>query len=274
VARLKDDYRQLTGPQKAAIFLLSLSEQHAGKLFEAMEEQEIRELSQSMAGLGNVSAGVVERLFVEFADQLSGSGSLVGSMESTERLLGRFLGRDRVDQIMEEIRGPAGRGVQLNAGASAAQGQWLWFVHADSILPTGFLERFHELDLDSAVVGGSFRFALDSLVWQARLWERGVALRVGLFGLPYGDQGLFVRRAVFERMNGFRPIPLMEDVEFVGRLKREGRIRHLKEHIITSARRWEQEGWWRRTRGNLGLLALYYVGVSPEQLARRYEKKT
>jgi flagellar motor switch protein FliG len=109
VARLKDDYRQLTGPQKAAIFLLSLSEQHAGKLFEAMEEQEIRELSQSMAGLGTVSAGVVERLFVEFADQLSGSGSLVGSMESTERLLGRFLGRDRVDQIMEEIRGPAGR---------------------------------------------------------------------------------------------------------------------------------------------------------------------
>lgn len=109
MARLKDDYRQLSGPQKAAIFLLSLSEQHAGKLFEAMEEQEIRELSQSMAGLGNVSAGVVERLFVEFADQLSGSGSLVGSMESTERLLGRFLARDRVDQIMEEIRGPAGR---------------------------------------------------------------------------------------------------------------------------------------------------------------------
>jgi rSAM/selenodomain-associated transferase 2 len=171
------------------------------------------------------------------------------------------------------VRGPAGRGVQLNAGASAAQGQWLWFVHADSTLPTGFLERFRALDLDSAVVGGSFRFALDSPAWQARLWERGVALRVGLFGLPYGDQGLFVRRAVFERMDGFRPIPLMEDVEFVGRLKREGRIRHLKEHMVTSARRWEQEGWWRRTRGNLGLLALYYVGVPPDELARRYEQK-
>ena len=94
-----------------------------------------------------------------------------------------------------------------------------------------------------------------------------------LFGLPYGDQGLFVRRAVFERMGGFRPIPLMEDVEFVGRMKREGRILHLKVKIVTSARRWERDGWWRRTRGNLGLLALYYVGVSPERLARRYEKR-
>jgi len=77
---------------------------------------------------------------------------------------------------------------------------------------------------------------------------------------------------VFQRMGGFRPIPLMEDVEFVGRLKREGRIKHLKDQMVTSARRWEREGWWRRTLGNLGLLALYYVGVSPERLARRYEK--
>ena len=126
---------------------------------------------------------------------------------------------------------------------------------------------------DPATVGGSFRFALDSTAWQARVWERGVALRVALFGLPYGDQGLFVRRDVFERMGGFRPIPLMEDVEFVGRLKREGRMVHLKVKIVTSARRWEREGWWRRTRRNLGLLALYHVGITPDELARRYEKR-
>ena len=153
-------------------------------------------------------------------------------------------------------RGPAGRGVQLNEGAARADGRWLWFVHADSTLPTVFSPDFASSTSTATIVGGAFRFALDSTAWQARVWERGVALRVGLFGLPYGDQGLFVRRAVFQRMGGFRPIPLMEDVEFVGRLKREGRIQHLKDEMVTSARRWEREGWWRRTRGNLGLLAL------------------
>ena len=194
------------------------------------------------------------------------------------------------------VHGPPGRGVQLNAGAARAEGRWLWFVHADSTLPAGFLAIFRQFDADGAgsaadayanahakgtrvaaaepaVAGGSFRFALDSAAWQARVWERGVALRVALFGLPFGDQGLFVRRAVFERMGGFRPIPLMEDVEFVGRLKREGRIVHLKVRIVTSARRWEREGWWRRTRRNLGLLALYYVGISPERLARAAERE-
>ena len=188
------------------------------------------------------------------------------------------------------VHGPPGRGVQLNAGAGRAEGRWLWFVHADSTLPANFPAIFRQIDAggtgagavaaadpeaagDGGVVGGSFRFALDSNAWQARVWERAVALRVALFGLPYGDQGLFVRREVFERMGGFRPIPLMEDVEFVGRMKREGRILHLKIQIVTSARRWEREGWWRRTSGNLGLLALYYVGVPPERLARRYERK-
>ncbi len=182
--------------------------------------------------------------------------------------------------------------VQLNAGAARAEGRWLWFVHADSMLPSGFPAIFSRLDgvgadsaadaetkvapgaADPEVVGGSFRFALDSAAWQARVWERGVALRVALFGLPYGDQGLFVRRDVFERMGGFRPIPLMEDVEFVGRMKREGRMVHLKVKVVTSARRWERDGWWRRSLRNLGLLALYDVGVTPDELARRYEKKT
>jgi len=109
MARVKDDYRNLTGPQKAAIFMLALSEEQAGKLFEMMDDEEIRELSQNMANLGTVSAAVVERLFVEFADQLSSAGSLVGTYDSTERLLMKTIGKERVDQIMEEIRGPAGR---------------------------------------------------------------------------------------------------------------------------------------------------------------------
>ena len=109
MARMNDDYRSLSGPQKAGIFMLALGESSASKLFDLMDDEEIRELSQAMANLGNVSSNVIERLFVEFADQLSSAGSLVGSYDSTERLLERALGKERVDTIMEEIRGPAGR---------------------------------------------------------------------------------------------------------------------------------------------------------------------
>lgn len=109
MARMKEDYRSLTGPQKAAMLMLSLGEEHSSKLFSMMDDEEIKELSQIMANLGTVSANLIERLFVEFADQLSSTGSLVGSMESTERLLLKSLPKDRVSTIMEEIRGPAGR---------------------------------------------------------------------------------------------------------------------------------------------------------------------
>jgi flagellar motor switch protein FliG len=109
MARVKEDYRSLTGPQKASIMLLSLGEEQSGKLFAMMEDDEIKEVSQIMANLGTIGANIVERLFVDFADALSNTGSLVGSYESTERLLMKSLGKDRVSTIMEEIRGPAGR---------------------------------------------------------------------------------------------------------------------------------------------------------------------
>ena len=109
MARIKEDYRSLTGPQKAAIMMLSLGEEQAGQLFGRMEDDEIKELSQIMANLGTVGANLVERLFVDFADTISNTGSLVGSYESTERLLVKALDKDRVALIMEEIRGPAGR---------------------------------------------------------------------------------------------------------------------------------------------------------------------
>jgi len=107
--RVKDDYRSLTGSQKAALLLLSVGEESASKLFALMHDDEIREISQTMANLGTVSATVVERLFVEFADGISSTGTLTGTFESTERLLMKVLDKSKVDQIMEEIRGPAGR---------------------------------------------------------------------------------------------------------------------------------------------------------------------
>ncbi len=103
------DYRTLTGPQKAAAFMLAVGREHSTRIFERMDDEEIRELSHAMSTLGSLNAGVVERLFVEFADQLSTAGGLVGSYDSTERLLMGALPDDRVKQIMEEMRGPAGR---------------------------------------------------------------------------------------------------------------------------------------------------------------------
>ncbi len=107
--QVKDDFRSLSGAQKASIFMLALGQEHSAKLFGLMEDEEIRELSQTMANLGNIKSAVIERLFVEFADQLSSAGSLVGSYDTTERLLYKTLPADRVEQIMDEVRGPAGR---------------------------------------------------------------------------------------------------------------------------------------------------------------------
>jgi flagellar motor switch protein FliG len=107
--RVREDIRALTGPEKAAILMLALGDEHTARLFALMDDEEIKEISQTMANLGTVSSNIVERLFVEFAEQISATGSLVGSYESTERLLAKVLGQDRVNTIMEEIRGPAGR---------------------------------------------------------------------------------------------------------------------------------------------------------------------
>jgi flagellar motor switch protein FliG len=106
---VKEDLRTLSGPERAAIFLLSLGEEHGIKLWQLMDEDEIKELSQLMSTLGTVSSTLVEKLLVDFVSQMSTTGSLMGSYESTERLLQRFMGEDKVGAIMEEIRGPAGR---------------------------------------------------------------------------------------------------------------------------------------------------------------------
>jgi flagellar motor switch protein FliG len=105
----RDDVRQLTGAERSAVLLLSLGEEHSSKLWQMMDEEEVKEVSQVMSNLGSVSASVVEKLMLEFVSQMSGTGSLMGSYESTERLIARFMPHDKVSQIMEEIRGPAGR---------------------------------------------------------------------------------------------------------------------------------------------------------------------
>ena len=108
--RMREDYRSLTGVEKTAIFLLSLGEEHTAKIFSHMDETEILQISQTMANLGKISSNVVERLFIDFAEQMSSSNSLIGTFDSTERLLSKSgMSKDKINLIMEEIRGPAGR---------------------------------------------------------------------------------------------------------------------------------------------------------------------
>jgi flagellar motor switch protein FliG len=102
------DIKNLSGPEKAAIVLLALGEDHT-KIWEALDDEEIKEVSQAMAGLGTISASVVEDLLVEFVSGMSSTGAIMGSYEQTQRLLASFMPQEKVDALMEEIRGPAGR---------------------------------------------------------------------------------------------------------------------------------------------------------------------
>jgi len=163
-----------------------------------------------------------------------------------------------------------GRGRQMNVGASAASGRWIVFLHADTQLPPEWSDEILQASADPAVVGGSFRFRLDSTAWQARLIERAVERRVRWLDLAYGDQALFVRRDVFEMMGGYREWPLMEDVDFVRRLRQAGRLYHSPQPVLTSARRWERDGWWRRSASNVMLQGLFFAGVAPDRLANWY----
>jgi rSAM/selenodomain-associated transferase 2 len=166
------------------------------------------------------------------------------------------------------VASPRGRGVQLDRGARAAAGEWIVFLHADTRLEHGWSQAVSGQPAD--VVGGAFRLAVDSPRRAYRVIEAGVALRCRLFHLPFGDQGIFVRRAVYGMVGGFPPFPVMEDVAFSQRLARAGRMAFPAVRAFTSARRWEEGGVMATTARNLGLQALYAAGFPPERLARFY----
>ena len=161
-----------------------------------------------------------------------------------------------------------GRAVQMNAGAAVAHGRWLLFLHADSRLPPEWRQAIETADRNPQFSAGCFRFALDSTAPAARAIELGVRLRVRAFALPYGDQGLFVRREAFEALNGYADLPIMEDVDLVRRLRSQGRLFRSPLPVVTSARRWERDGWISRTVRHLVLIVLYFCGVTPKRLMR------
>jgi len=164
------------------------------------------------------------------------------------------------------VEAPRGRARQMNAGAAVAHGDWLLFLHADTRLTSEWWTALERADADRRVSLGCFRFALDSSAPAARAIEVGVRLRVWLFGLPYGDQALFLRRERFVQLGGYRDMPIMEDVDLVRRLRVTGRLFVASEAAVTSARRWEEDGWVRRTGRHLRLILLYFAGIHPERL--------
>ncbi|MBM2838076.1 MAG: glycosyl transferase family 2 [Deltaproteobacteria bacterium] len=163
-----------------------------------------------------------------------------------------------------------GRGAQMNFGAKAATCDILLFLHADTILPDQWRDRILSSMADEGVVGGAFSLSIDSDRLSHRIIAATANLRSRLTKLPYGDQGIFVKRSVFEKIGGFKDIPIMEDVDLMRRLKKSGKVIILDDKVKTLARRWEKEGVVYSTLRNWLLLTLFYMGVTPERLYKLY----
>lgn len=167
---------------------------------------------------------------------------------------------------------PAGRGPQLAAGAADATGPWLLFLHADTVLAPGWAAAAKAFIADPANQerAAVFRLELDDAYPRARRIERLARWRGQVLGLPYGDQGLLISADFYHAVGGYRPLPLMEDVDIVRRIGRD-RLVHLDVSAKTSAARYRAGGWWLRPLRNLSILALYFAGLPPQLLRRLYD---
>ncbi len=168
------------------------------------------------------------------------------------------------------VTGQAGRALQQNAGAAAARGSVLLFLHADTLLPVGYPRQVFETLIDHRVVAGAFRFKTDFDDPGMRLIEKAAHIRASLLGLPYGDQALFMPKAAFEKAGGFPLTPIAEDLYLVRRLRCMGDIRLARGAALTSGRRWRHIGVWRATAINYLIAFGCLLGVDPHMLAPLY----
>ncbi|MBN2808339.1 MAG: TIGR04283 family arsenosugar biosynthesis glycosyltransferase [Deltaproteobacteria bacterium] len=164
----------------------------------------------------------------------------------------------------------AGRGRQMNAGARAARGRYLLFLHADTLLPPDYLPLICCCLSRPGVAAGAFSLALADGRSSFRLLEKFISWRSRLLGWPYGDQAFFLERSRFEQVGGFWEEELLEDVELLRKIRREGRVVVLSSVVVTSARRWLQLGIFWTTLINQLVMSGYFLGLPPEYLARLY----
>jgi rSAM/selenodomain-associated transferase 2 len=207
------------------------------------------------AALDSTRAPGVERIVVD-----GGSG------DSTLRSA-RALGAERV------LASDRGRARQMEAGWRAARGETVLFLHADTRLDAGWCDELAQAVADPRVAGGAFRLALDAPLRRARMWERGVELRSRLLRLPYGDQALFVRRALLERAGGIAPTPIFEDLDLVQLIRRHGRLALLRSRAWTSPRRYQRNGWLAQTARNQAALAGWALGLPRARIAAWYRSR-
>jgi len=177
------------------------------------------------------------------------------------------IARPLCDSVIDTSRG---RALQMNAGARASQGDVLVFVHADTIVPSTFATDIASALSDPAIVGGRFDVKLDSTAPPYRIIGAMISIRSRISRTGTGDQAIFVRRDVFDRLGGFPELELCEDLEFSRRLKRAGRIACLRTRVITSARRWNRDGVVRTVIRMWLIRAMYLMGVPPARLKRMY----
>lgn len=185
-----------------------------------------------------------------------------GSQDRTPKIAGRF--------PVRLIRSERGRARQMNCGALTASGDVLVFLHADTRLPATAWNDIRTALSDGRYVGGRFDVELEGRHWLLPLVGRMISQRSRLSKVGTGDQALFVRREVFQRMGGFPEIPLMEDIAFGRALKRLGKVACLRSRVVTSARRWEADGLWRTILRMWMLKLLYFAGVPPARLQQYY----
>lgn len=166
----------------------------------------------------------------------------------------------------------AGRARQMNAGAAAASGEILVFLHADTLLPEGFDRHIHQTLAEADAVAGAFRLGLEGAQRGLRFVEMMANWRSRRWQLPYGDQAIFLRTESFTRIGGFPEMPMMEDFEMMRRLRRQGRIVIAPVPVVSSARRWLKLGVFKTTMINQAVIAAYLSGVSSERIARWYNR--
>ncbi len=186
-----------------------------------------------------------------------------GSSDETVDLAGEC-----TDRILTTTDGLA---AQLNLGGEKAKGKVLFFVHADTKLPEEPLLSIQHALKDPNVAGGGFRLMIDSDRWILKIISRLANLRAKFLKAPLGDQGIFVRKKVFQKMGGFRSDVLLEDLDFSLRMKKEGQVVLLKELVRTSPRKWERYGIFRTTLSHLYFLFRHFLLSDPGKLKKRYK---
>ena len=211
--------------------------------------------------------GTIGQTLAHTREQVQPDELLVANVCSTDRT-GEIAGRYAQVVTLEATRGGA-----LNQVAALASGDVLLFLHADTLLPPAAATLIETALADSSVVGGAFRLRLDDPSWIASLVSRVVNLRSALLGTFFGDQGLFVRRDVFTRVDGYRDWSVMEDLEILSRLRRHGRLALLKAEVVTSARRHRRGGWVKTLATIWAICLLFRLGVPSQAMLRLYQPR-